>query len=172
MFALPTLLSVYPDALFVQAHRVPLEAMASVSSLITILRRVFSDAVDPFVVCREAIQYWSETLDRFLQERDRLEPRRICDLAYTEIRGDPIAAVRHIYDHFGWSLTREAERRMRRVLANQPQEQHGFHRYNLSQFGLQAAEGEKAFAPYCERFGLSRQAAGRATEPAEELIFK
>jgi len=172
MFALPTLLSVYPDALFVQAHRAPLEAMASVSSLITILRRVFSDAVDPFVVCREAIQYWSETLDKFLQERDRLEPRRICDLAYSEIRGHPIAAVRRIYDHFGWSLTREAEQRMRVVLANQPQEQHGFHRYNLSQFGVQAAEGEKAFAPYCERFGLSTQVAARATEPAEELILK
>src|SRR6266513_2606308 len=42
MFALPTLLSVYPDALFVQTHRAPLDAMASVSSLITILRRVFS----------------------------------------------------------------------------------------------------------------------------------
>ncbi|PYL26217.1 MAG: sulfotransferase, partial [Verrucomicrobia bacterium] len=77
MFALPTLLSVYPDALFVQTHRAPLDAMASVSSLITILRRVFSDAVDPLVVCREAIQYWSETLDRFLQERDRLADYRI-----------------------------------------------------------------------------------------------
>src|SRR4029450_6450383 len=70
-----------------------------------------------------------------------------------------------IYDHLGWSLTREAEQRMRVVLANQPQEQHGFHRYNLSQFGLQAAEGERAFAPYCERFGLSTQAAGRARSP-------
>jgi hypothetical protein len=155
MFALPTLLSVYPDALFVQAHRAPLEAMASVSSLITILRRVFSKAVDPVVVCREAIQYWSETLDRFLQERDRLEPRRICDLAYREISGHPIAAVRRIYNHFGWSLTPETEQRMRVVLANQPQDQHGFHRYNLSQFGLQAGAGAEAFAAYCERFGLS-----------------
>ena len=38
MFALSTLLSVYPDALFVQTHRTPLDAIASVSSLITILR--------------------------------------------------------------------------------------------------------------------------------------
>lgn len=172
MFSLPTLLSVYPDALFVQAHRAPLEAMASVSSLITILRRVFSDAVDPFVVCREAIQYWSETLNKFLPERDRLEPRRICDLAYGEIRGDPIAAVRRIYDYFGWPLTRETEQRMRVVLANQPRDQHGFHRYNLSQFGVRAAESEKAFAPYSERFGLSRQVAGRAIEPAEGLVLK
>ena len=163
MFALPTLLSVYPDALFVQAHRAPLEAMASVSSLITILRRVFSSVVDPFVVCREAIQYWSETLDKFLEQRDQLEPHRICDLAYDEIRGQPIAAVRRIYDHFGWSLTPEAEKRMRVVIANQPRDQHGFHRYNLSQFGLQAAESEKAFAYYCERFGLSAHIPSKTT---------
>jgi hypothetical protein len=100
-----------------------------------------------------------------LQERDQLEPRRICDLAYSEIRGHPIAAVRRLYNHFGWSLTREAEQRMRVVLANQPQDQHGFHRYNLSQFGLQAGEGEKAFAPYCERFGLSTQPVSRARNP-------
>src|SRR6266568_1736858 len=35
MFALSAMLSVYPDALFVQTHRTPVEAMASVSSLIT-----------------------------------------------------------------------------------------------------------------------------------------
>src|SRR5881397_3575958 len=131
MFALPTLLSVYPDALFIQAHRAPLEAMASVSSLITILRRVFSKAVDSGVVCREAIQYWSETLDRFLQERDRLADYRICDVNYIEIRRDPIGAVRRIYEHFGWLLSREAAQRMRLILASQPQEQFGLHRYNL-----------------------------------------
>jgi hypothetical protein len=172
MYALPTLLSVYPDALFVQAHRAPLEAMASVSSLITILRRVFSNAVDRFVVCREAIQYWSETLERFLQERDQLEPRRICDLAYSEIRGHPINAIRRIYDHFGWSLTREAEQQMRLVLANQPQGQHGFHRYNLSQFGIQKIEDEKAFAGYYERFGVFTQGTGKEIEPAETLVLK
>src|SRR5204863_5282432 len=86
MFALPTLLAVYPDALFVQTHRAPLDAMASVSSLITILRRVFSDAVDPLTVCLEAIDYWSKTLERFLGERDRLADDRICDVNYIEIR--------------------------------------------------------------------------------------
>src|SRR5881392_3475033 len=158
MFALPTLLAVYPDALFVQTHRAPLDAMASVSSLITILRRVFSDAVDPLIVCQEAIGYWSETLDRFLQERDRLAANRICDLNYIEIRRDPIAAVRRIYEHFGWLLSQKAEQRMRRVVASQAHEQSGLHRYDLSQFGLDPAEGAEAFAAYCERFDLSAQA--------------
>src|SRR5881392_1909794 len=158
MFALPILLDLYPDALFIQTHRAPLDAMASVSSLITILRRVFSDAVDPLIVCQEAIGYWSETLDRFLQERDRLAANRICDLNYIEIRRDPIAAVRRIYEHFGWLLSQKAEQRMRRVVASQAHEQSGLHRYDLSQFGLDPAEGAEAFAAYCERFDLSAQA--------------
>ena len=172
MFALPTLLSVYPDALFVQTHRAPLDAMASVSSLITILRRVFSDAVDPLVVCREAIQYWSETLDRFLHERDRLAAYRICDVNYIEVCGDPIAAVRRIYEHFGWLLSAEAAQRMRLVLASLPQDQYGRHRYNLSQFGLDPAEGVEAFAAYCERFDLPPQAVGRPRDRAKRLVLK
>jgi len=172
MFALPTLLSAYPDALFVQTHRAPLDAMASVSSLITILRRVFSDAVDPLVVCREAIQYWSETLDRFLHERDRLADYRICDVNYIEVCRDPIAAVRRIYEHFGWLLSAEAAQRMRLVLASLPQDQYGRHRYNLSQFGLDPAEGLEAFAAYCERFDLSPQAVGSPSDRAKRLVLK
>ena len=173
MSALPTLLSVYPDALFVQTHRAPLEAMASVSSLITILRRVFSDAVDPLVVCRDAVQYWSQTLDTFLQERDRLAHKRICDLDFLEIRRDPIAAIRRIYKHFGWLLSPETEQRMRVVLARQSREQYGNHRYDLSQFGFDPAEGARAFAAYCEQFGFSStHVVGKSRERPEALAFK
>jgi Sulfotransferase family len=167
MFALPSLLAVYPDALFVQTHRAPLDAMASVSSLITILRRVFSDAVDPVTVCREAIDYWSNTLDRFLRERDRLAEGRICDVDYAEIRRDPLAVVRGIYAHFGWPLSAKVEQRMRRALASQWQERNGLHRYDLSQFGVQEAESAARFAAYCDRFGLvacGKHASGERTE--------
>jgi len=155
MFAMPALLSVYPDALFVQTHRTPVDAMASVSSLVTILRSAFSDAVDPVTVCREAIDYWSETMDKFLNERDRLASKRICDVEYDEISRDPIAAVRRIYDHFGWSLSQQAEQRMRVLVAKHAERQPGNHRYHLSQFGSSAEEVLSAFAPYCQRFGLS-----------------
>src|SRR6059036_1789176 len=154
MFALPSLLSVYPDALFVQTHRAPLDAMASVSSLVTILRSAFSDAVDPFTACREAIDYWSETMDKFLDERDRLAGNLICDVEYDEISRDPIAAVGRIYDHFGWSLSREAEQRMRTLVASHAQRQPGNHRYHLSDFGSSAVEVLGAFEAYCKRFGL------------------
>ena len=170
MFALPTLLAVYPDALFVQTHRAPLDAMASVSSLITILRRVFSDAVDPLTVCREAIDYWSKTLAKFLQERAVLAEHRICDVDYVEIHRDPLAVVRRIYGHFGWSLSQKVEERMRRALASQPEERHRLHRYDLSQFGVEEAESAARFAVYCDRFGLATRRKYATREPAEKLV--
>lgn len=156
MFAMPALLSVYPDALFVQTHRTPVDAMASVSSLVTILRRAFSDAVDPAIICREAIDYWSEAMDRFLRERNRLGDNRLCDIRYDEIRREPIGTVRRIYDHFGWSLSRQAEQSMRAVIAGERQRESANHRYDLSQFDCSATEVLKAFAPYCQRFGFEQ----------------
>ena len=170
MFALPSLLAVYPDALFVQTHRAPLDAMASVSSLITILRRVFSDAVDPLTVCREAIDYWSKTLAKFLQERALLAEHRICDVDYVQIHRDPLAAVRRIYAHFGWSLSQKVEQRMRRALAGQPEDRHRLHRYDLSQFGVEEAESAARFAAYCDRFGLAARRKYAAGERAEKLV--
>jgi len=151
---MPALLSVYPDALFVQTHRTPVDAMASVSSLVTILRSAFSDSVDPFTICREAIDYWSESIEKFLHQRDRLPNNRTCDVEFDEISRDPIAATRRVYEHFGWSLSREAEQRMRVLVTSHAQRQPGNHRYHLSQFGSSAEEVLSAFAPYCQRFGL------------------
>jgi hypothetical protein len=156
MFALPALLQVYPDALFVQTHRTPVDSMASVSSLVTILRSAFSDAVDRFIVCREAIDYWSETMAKFLRQRDRLENNRICDIQYDEIRREPIRAVRWIYKYFGWSLSHEAERRMRVLVASQAQRKSANHRYDLSEFGSSAEEVVRKFGTYCQRFSFAQ----------------
>jgi hypothetical protein len=154
MFALPALLATYPDALFLQTHRSPLEAITSVSSLITILRRVFSDAVDPVEIGTEAMRYWSKTLTKFIGERDRLRPERIFDLSYVELRRDPIGAVRRVYKHFGWLLSPRGESQMREVLAKQPRDVHGFHRYEAAQFGLRPEHEQEFFSSYCERFSV------------------
>jgi hypothetical protein len=168
MFALPALLAVYPDARFVQIHRAPLDAITSVSSLITILRRIFSEAVDPVEIGREAMRYWAATVTNFLAERDRLASDRVCDLPYEAIKRDPIEAVRCVYGHFGRSLTGETEKRMRQVLAAQSPNHVGFHRYEPAQFGLDAAEMAKFFAAYCARFHLPVQEK-QAGEPLAEV---
>ena len=169
MFAMPALLSVYPDALFVQTHRTPVDSMASVSSLVTILRSAFSDAVDSFTVSREAIHYWSETMKKFLRERDRLANNRICDIQYDEIRREPIRAVRRIYEYFDWSLSHEAERRMRLLVAKQAKRESANHRYDLSQFGSSAEEVLTVFETYCQRFGLGQPSGVQQKQAARSV---
>src|SRR5205085_2010725 len=80
MFAARALVATYPDALFVQTHRDPIEAIASVSSLVAILRAIFSESIDPVQIGRDAIDYWAEALKTFISERDRLPAERVCDL--------------------------------------------------------------------------------------------
>lgn len=158
MFALPALLTMYPDAVFVHVHRDPLKAVASVSSLIAILRSVFSDHVDPAEVGRDALQYWSDAVAAFLPQRDELPAERFCDVHYPDIRQDPLAVATAVYNHFGWKLSDETRHRMRLVLSNQPPEENGFHRYDPAQFGLAADEVARSFAAYRRRFGLTEAA--------------
>lgn len=163
MFATPALLSIYPDARFVQLHRDPLEAVASVSSLVTILRRVFSDFVDPVQVGHDAAIYWARALSTFMRERDQLPPSRVCDLYYADLRRDPVAAAQSVYKYFGRQFTHDTEKRMRSALAQQGSHTNGVHRYDAAYFRLGKLTG---FEEYCERFGFSIPSA-KVKEPVE-----
>lgn len=167
MFFAPALLSIYPDAKFVQLHRDPIDAVSSVSSLVTILRSVFSDEVDPVQVGQDAMVYWSEAVKTFLEVRDRLPADRVCDLYYDEVRRDPIAATRRVYQHFNWKLQPEIEQKIRTTLAEQNSRTNGAHRYNANYFQLKGANG---FSEYCERFGFATSKAMRPTERAQAAV--
>ena len=164
MFAAPALLSIYPDAHFVQVHRDPLEAVASVSSLVTILRRVFSDAIDPVQVGHDALIYWAQALKTFLRARDQLPAGRVLDLHYADLRRDPIDAVRRVYEHFGWSFSNELEAQMRLTLAQQTSQTNGVHRYDAAFFRLSGRDG---FEEYCERFGVLTSPSNEPDERTE-----
>src|SRR5205814_120431 len=168
MFAAPALLSIYPDARFVQIHRDPIEAVASVSSLVTILRRVFSDAVDPVQIGRDALTYWAQALKTFMHTRDQLSPERVCDLRYDDVRRDPIAAARQVYRHFGRSLSSEVEEQMRAVLEKRNSHSNGVHRYDIAYFRL---EGMNGFAEYCDRFGFSTSRASDLVKPIKPALL-
>src|SRR5215510_4237749 len=59
LFALDALLATYPGARIIQTHRHPLPAVASVASMDTALRRVFSHRVNLKETGTEALQQWA-----------------------------------------------------------------------------------------------------------------
>jgi hypothetical protein len=62
--------------------------------------------------------------------------------------------VERIYDHFGLELDSATADAMRTHIAENPQHQHGSHRYSLAEYGLSAEAVCERLAGYIERFGL------------------
>jgi hypothetical protein len=153
---LRALFTVYPDAGVIMTHRDPLEVVASVASLHTVLRQTFSDAVDPLEVGPEIAGLLAGDIRRGLQQLDDgcVPPSRLLNVTYTALIADPLAVVRQIYAQFDLPLTAATETRMQRFLAEHPRDREGHHEYSLEQFGLDAARERERFRAYRERFGL------------------
>ena len=107
-----SLLDTYPDACFIQTHRAPVEVMRSLTNMTSVLQSTFSDTPMPEPTEPELVRYWADTLNKFNRDRELLDPGRICDVQFTEIRQDPIAVVCKIYAHFGKTLSFRAKQRM------------------------------------------------------------
>jgi hypothetical protein len=150
LWAPEALLAEYPDALIVQTHRDPLKVIASLTSLVTILRGMCSDHVDPLAIARDWTVRLEAGLSRTLLVRRRagLDDGRVFDLHFTDFVGNEIVMVRRIYDRFGLELSRQAEERMRSFLAGHPREKHGRHLYSFARTGLDALEERRRYAHY------------------------
>jgi hypothetical protein len=153
---LRALFTVYPDANVIMTHRDPLEVVASVASLHTVLRQTFSDAVNPLDIGPEVAEMLAGDIRRGLQVLDDgcVPPGRLLDVTYPDLMRDPLAVVRRIYAQFDLPLTALTETRMRRFLAEHPRDREGHHEYSLEQFGLNADRERERFRIYRERFGL------------------
>ena len=102
----------------------------------------------------ELVAITADLLGRAAQARPRIPPGRILDVHYRELMADPMGVLRRIYDHFGYRYTNEFERRARTWLEEHPRRERATDYYDLEQFGLDRAGVEKAFAAYCEQYGV------------------
>jgi hypothetical protein len=160
-YALDSLFAIYPDALVVQTHREPRMVLGSVASLTLTLQSAFAERLDLAEIGREVVQSWTEGLARAMRVRQTgaVPGERFFDVRYHELLHDPVGTIRQIYRHFDLPLTAEAERRMRRHLAGNPQHKHGRHAYDLKAFGLDVASLDQHFRPYREFFAVDPEPA-------------
>jgi hypothetical protein len=156
IWCLDALLAEYPDALLVQTHRDPLRIVASLSSLMCMLRSLTCD--DPTIpeVADEWAGYIAEGLDRSVTARldGTVDPDRVVDVQFRDFMADPFAAIGSIYDSLGLELTAASEARMRSFLAEHGQSEHGTHAYSFADTGLDVDEWRERMRRYQEHFGV------------------
>ena len=158
LWALGALLAVYPDARIVQTHRDPLRVLASLISLVGLLRGLAMDPArnDVHEIARDWAERLAGGLRRCMEVRDRelTDDARVFDVQFRDFVGNEIATVRRIYDHFGLEFTAQAESRMRAFLDRNPKDKHGAHTYSLAGTGLDVEKERARLAGYQERYGI------------------
>jgi hypothetical protein len=160
LFAFDALFETYPDAVVVQMHRDPVTVLASVASLTLVLQGAFANRLDVAEIGAEVTQRWANGLERAMQYRQS-EPgagEHFLDVHYHELVRHPIETVRRIYARFDLALTSDVETRMRRYLADNPQDKNGRHRYTLETFGLDPTDLTHRFKTYLELYGVESEA--------------
>jgi hypothetical protein len=151
---LDAFVAVYPNARIVWTHRDPATVLASVCKLISIVRRLGTDRVDPHELGREQLALWSEGVRRALDFRRRAGEARFADVFMQDLVARPIETVAALYERLGLPFTDRAEGAMRAWAAEHPQHRHGALPYTLEEFGLREDEVRDAFHHYTRHFGL------------------
>lgn len=160
MRELDVLLETYPDACIVQTHRDPVKVLPSVCSLVTGWRSLYEGGADARAIGAWQVELYAGMMEKAMAVRARSRPEQFFDFAFRELVADPVGQVARLYDHFGFELSAEAERRMRHWHATNPQHKHGGHSYTLEQFGLREGAIRERFARYAERFGVTPESRG------------
>ena len=151
---LEALLEAYPDAVFIQTHRDPVQVMASWNSLAERLRGFSTEARPPFETGAEQLAFMSGMLNdamRFRASNPALEERWV-DVRYTDLVDDPMGVVNDIYERHNWPLESDAANAMREWLEIQEEQRRNEppHEYRLEDYGLTPETVNEAFAPYRE----------------------
>ena len=154
LMELEALVETYPDAVFIQTHRDPVELMGSWNSIVERLRGFSTEERPPLETGAEQLAFMSGMLNdamRFRASNPALEERWV-DVRYTDLVDDPMGVVNDIYERHNWPLEPDAANAMQEWLRIQEEQRSKEppHEYRLEDYGLTPETVNEAFAPYRE----------------------
>lgn len=155
LFSMREVLTVFPDAMVIQTHRDPIDAMPSISNLILSARRAFcGDKADAAQVGRREVEVWAEALERSQAVRAS-SANRFVDVEFRDFTSDQMRTIRSIYEQLDLTLTAETERAMFAWLDAHPRRSAKGPKHDPAQFGLTREGLARSFAAYRARRGYA-----------------
>ncbi len=145
------LLSVWPEATFVQTHRDPLATIPSFTSFVYSLWAGVSDTASPQEAGQQISGYFERMLNRCLTLREHLAPEKFVDVDFRDTVSQPMQVIERIYKAIDLPLNALARAQIMGYLATHPREGRPTHQYTLEQFGLTSLDLEHRFARYRAR---------------------
>ena len=105
--ALDALMTVYPDALVVYTHRDPVVCIASSCSLSASTTAGHSTTYVGPVIGQTQLDLWSRAYRSFWEARPNYDAAQFADVAFSDLRADPVGVVRSLYEQWDLDWTPE-----------------------------------------------------------------
>ena len=156
---LPQLFAEYPDALVIHTHRDPRRFIASLVSLLGVVRFMRSDTVDPAALGPIMEATYQMFLEGAIAAREdgTVPADRIVDSHFLDLMADPVAQLHGLYEQLGLDWPRGHDARIRDYLATKPQGKHGEHRYTFGDVGLDEDHVRATFAAYVTHYTITEE---------------
>ena len=145
----------YPDGLLVWIHRDPIRVIASQAEYHFLEAGPVPEEQDQRAAVAKGVDRLRSNLDGALAS-PHATGAGICHVLYRDLKSDPVLEIGRIYEYFGLPFTKRFERSIAAWTAdrsNRP-DRYGAFQYSLDRFGLDAAELERRFADYRDRFAI------------------
>jgi hypothetical protein len=146
MTALDALMTVYPDALVVYTHRDPVVCIASSCSLSAETTAGHSTTFVGGTIGRTQLDLWSRAFHSFHDARPAYAADQFADVAFSELRADPLGVTRGLYERWSLDWTPEVEAAVR-AIDEESRSGHAApkHHYSLDDYGLTEDQVRRAF---------------------------
>jgi hypothetical protein len=151
MWGIDAILKVFPDARFIWCHRDPVAVTASINSMNKAVMSMYAgdySHLDAGEIGRAVMEWYALSLEKGLEQRERLSPDLFVDCSQREFVDDPMAVVNKVYRSFGLTLSPDARSAMQAHIDANPKGKHGKHEYDLAEYGLTRELIEERFRFY------------------------
>lgn len=147
---LPELLAVFPGTTIVWTHRDPVAAIGSVCSMVETTQALHVRRPDPHVIGRTWLELQASAVEQARAARAEAAATSFVDVPYAWLAAEPHARMPEVYDRIGATWTDRDAASLDAVLARtRPGRSH---EYELSRYGLTAADVGAAFGDYADRY--------------------
>jgi hypothetical protein len=146
MTALDALMAVYPDALVVYTHRDPVTCIASSASLSAETTAGHSSTYVGGVIGHTQLDLWSRAFHAFHDARPKYDQDQFADVAFADLRKDPLGVTRALYEQWSLDWTPEVEAAIT-AIDQESKSGHAAprHDYSLKDYGLTEHQVREAF---------------------------
>jgi hypothetical protein len=160
MWALHSILKVFPDARFVWCHRNPVAVVASINSMNKEVMRMYAgdySHLDQADIGRAVMEWYARSLEEGLAMREQLPAERFVDCSQAELADQPMQVIERIYERFDFNFSPAARAAFQSFVDDNPKGKHGSHEYDLASYGLSEEQVLERFRFYLgnERWPIS-----------------